>query len=585
MLLATRRKRSWLGIVPAVLALVACAPAHDSVPPLAAPRTSTVPKGAFVSDENDPKTWVRRLEDPVQRGPAVKHFRDLFDAALLNAEKNREDAKVKALLDAMVAPLTLLYADGAVQDDETRQDLLALLADTHDPRTAPALAKALGEDPKTRPDEVKLAAQATTTLAREGKALDVRLVDALWECFAKFRASQAKSFGLVGALHDSVLAVKHPSYGPKAVEMLSDAIDPQSPTSRLDRVQFWQATSIQVLGELKYGAAARPLVATLLTPAKSDLRPTVRSALQRMPNEAEGPLIAALKGTDPEFAKLASAFPDKAYVGVLAEILGYLSRNRGRDALVEALASADNDQNRTLLAMNLVRFPPERGSETAFLVAYKKVDPKSYLPLMGGRNARALLLRASANFYDPKLVDWLVKEKRAAKGDQVDEVTSDALDSLIKLMKPDQVKTVGLEVGKLAGLAVEKDKFKAASKVVEQCNVDASCYVRVLDQPVPPSPESAKMGAIKACGMAAMLGNETTRKDLLGKVDKIQEASVRLALVEAIDHLAPKGDLAAADVLEKIVQADAASANKAMLRPVDDQVMKIALSLRSRATQ
>jgi hypothetical protein len=585
MLLATRRKRSWLGFVPAVIALVGCAPAHDPVPPLAAPRTLTVPKGAFVSDESDPKTWSRRLEDPIQRGPAVKHLHDLFGDALLKAEKNRENAKVKALLDAMVAPLTQLYADGAVQDDETRKDLLALLADTHDPRTAPALAKALGEDPKTRPDELTLAAQATTILAKEGKALELRLVDALWDCFAKFRVSEAKSIRLTIAIHDAVLAVKHPSYGPKAVEMLSSAVDPKSPFSRLDQLQFWQSTSIQVLGQLKYGAAARPLVATLLTPSKGELYGVVRSALLRMPNEAEGPLIAALKGTDPDFAKLASAYPDNAYVGFLAETLGYLSRNRGRDALVEALASADNDQNRTLLAMNLVRFPPERVSETAFLAAYKRVDPKSYVPLMGGVNARSSLLRASSHFYDAKLVDWLVKEKHAAKEEQLDEVTSDALDSLIKLMKPDQVKTVGLEVGKLVGLAVEKDKFKAASKVVEQCKVDVSCYVRVLDEPVPPSPESAKMGAIKACWMAAMLGNDATRKELLGKVDKIQEASVRLALVEAIDHLAPKGDLAAADALEKIVQADVASGYKAMLSQVDDQVTKVALSLRSRATQ
>lgn len=492
---------------------------------------------------------------------------------------------MKALLDAMVGPLTQLYADGAIQDDETRKDLLALLADTHDLRIAPALAKALGEDPKTRPAEVKLAAQATTNLAKEGKALDMRLVDALWECFAKLRASQASSVDLVVAIHDAVLAVKHPSYGPKAVEKLSPAVDPKSPSSRLDQVQFWQMTAIQILSELKYGAAARPLVATLLTPSKSDLGATTRSALLRMPNEAEGPLIAALKGTDPELAKLASAYPDKGYIAVLAEPLGYLSRNRGRDALVQALGPADNDQNRTLLAMSLVRFPPDRASQNAFLAAYEKVDPETSLPFMGGRNARALLLRASASFYDAKQVDWLVKQKNTAKQDQLDEVTSDAFDSLIKLMKPDQVKTVGRELGKVAGPAVEKDKFKAASKVVDQCKVDASCYVRVLDEPVPPSPESAKMGAIKACWMAAMLGDEGTRKELLGKVDKIQEASVRLALVEAIDHLAPKGDLTAADVLEKVVQADVASGNKAMLYQADDQVTKVALSLRSRATQ
>jgi hypothetical protein len=54
--------------------------------------------------------------------------------------------------------------------------------------------------------------------------------------------------------------------------------------------------------------------------------------------------------------------------------------------------------------------------------------------------------------------------------------------------------------------------------------------------------------------------------------------------VEAIDHLAPKGDVAAADALDKIVDADRASGNK-LLMQADDAVAKVSLKLRSRATQ
>lgn len=556
--------------------------------PLAASAGFVVATGATLTacaDENDPKTWVKRLDDPAQRGPAVKRLQQFFEDGMTNANKNREDPKVKALLDDIVEPLTKQYTGGTIADEKTRKDLIKFLADTNDPRTAPALAKALKDyEPKKNEEDVKFAAQATKTLANAGKLTDQGLIDALWECFSKFRASQTNSINLVTEIHDAVLAVKHPSYGPKAVEKLAAPVDPKSPDSMRDQVQFWQMTAIQVIGELKFGAAAKPLVVTLLTPTKGDLRATVRTALLRMPKEAEGPLLAALKGTDPDLAKLASEYPDKAYVAVLSESIAYISRNAGRDALVEALGAADNDQNRTVLAMNLVHFPAEQKTQDAYLAAYNKIDPKAGIALMGGGNGRGILLQASSHFYDAKLVDWIVKEKNAAKGDQADEISPGAIDAMIKLMKADQVKTVGIVVGQLTGPATEKDKFNAASKVVEKCKEDASCYAKVLDEPIPSAPETAKMGAIKACWMAAMVGNEGTRKELLGKVDKIKDGGVRLALVEAIDHLAPKGDVAAADALDKIVDADRASGNK-LLMQADDAVAKVSLKLRSRATQ
>ena len=556
--------------------------------PLAASAGFVVATGATLTacaDENDPKTWVKRLDDPAQRGPAVKRLQQFFEDGMSNANKNREDPKVKALLDDIVEPLTKQYTGGTIADEKTRKDLIKFLADTNDPRTAPALAKALKDyEPKKNEEDVKFAAQATKTLANAGKLTDQGLIDALWECFSKFRASQTNSINLVTELHDAVLAVKHPSYGPKAVEKLAGPVDPKSPDSMRDQVQFWQMTAIQVIGELKFGAAAKPLVVTLLTPTKGDLRATVRTALLRMPKEAEGPLLAALKGTDPDLAKLASEYPDKAYVAVLSESIAYISRNAGRDAIVDALGAADNDQNRTVLAMNLVHFPAEQKTQDAYLAAYNKIDPKAGIALMGGGNGRGILLQASSHFYDAKLVDWIVKEKNAAKGDQADEISPGAIDAMIKLMKADQVKTVGIVVGQLTGPATEKDKFNAASKVVEKCKEDASCYAKVLDEPIPSSPETAKMGAIKACWMAAMVGNEGTRKELLGKVDKIKDGGVRLSLVEAIDHLAPKGDVAAADALDKIVDADRASGNK-LLMQADDAVAKVSLKLRSRATQ
>ena len=537
------------------------------------------------ADENDPKTWVKRLDDPAQRGAAVKRLQQFFEDGLSNASKNREDPKVKALLDDIVEPLTKQYTGGTIADEKTRKDLIKFLADTNDPRAAPALAKALKDyEPKKNDEDVRYAAQATKTLANAGKLTDQGLIDALWECFAKFRPSQANSINLVTEMHDAVLAVKHPSYGPKAVEKLSGVVDPKSPDSMMDQVMFWQKTAIQVIGELKFVAAAKPLVVVLLTPTKGDLRATVRTSLLKMPKEAEAPLIAALKGTDPDLAKLGATFPEKAHIAVLSETIAYISRNAGREAIIEALAAADSDQNRTILAMNLIHFPNDPKIEEAFLAAYGKIDPKAGIALMGGTNGRGILIQASSHFYDPKLVDWIIKEKAAAKGDQADEISPGAIDAMIKLMKADQVKQVGAVVSLLTGPATEKDKFNAATKVVERCKEETVCYLKVLDEPIPSSPETAKMGAIKATWMAAAFGNDGTRKELLGRIDKVKDASVRLSMAEAIDHLGPKGDVAGADQLDKMVEADKAGGNKALLQ-ADDAVAKVSLKLRSRATQ
>ena len=78
--------------------------------------------------------------------------------------------------------------------------------------------------------------------------------------------------------------------------------------------------------------------------------------------------------------------------------------------------------------------------------------------------------------------------------------------------------------------------------------------------------------------MAAIYGNAGTKGELVGKVDKVKDGSVRLAMVEAIDHLSPQGDAANADKLEAIVDSD----KKLGVNYATDEVYKIALKLRSR---
>ena len=530
------------------------------------------------ADENDPKTWVKRLDDPAQRAPAIKRLDEMFNAAMGSASNNREDPKVKAVIDDSIEALAKTYTAGGL-DEKTRKDLMKLIADMGDPRGAPAFAKAFKDyEPGKNDEDVKFAAQGTSRLSTTGKLSDQGLIDAIWDCFAKFQPSKAKSINLVKDLQGAIKTIKHPSWGPKAVALLNAPVtDPKNPEQGMDQLQFWQLTAVQLIGDTKYTAGVGPLVKVLMTPTKKDLTFPVRLALHKMPKESEPELVKALKG-EGDYQKLAEAYPEKAYLPLVAEPLAYISRPAGLAAITEALQSATNDQNRTMLATYLTYFPTEAKNVKAYTDAYAKVAPNAAIPLMGGANGHAILAGTAANFFDPSLTEWILKEVANAKGEAADAMPVSALPAAMKLMTVEQAKAVGDAVNKIPGQAIEKDMYKSASAVLDKCKKDAACYLGVLDTPVPSAPPAAKMGHVKAVWMAVELHPAGTKEKLLERVEKVKDGSVRLAILEGIDTLSPQGDAAAADKLEKLVETDRAAGNAAGT----DEMYRIALKLRSR---
>jgi hypothetical protein len=197
---------------------------------------------------------------------------------------------------------------------------------------------------------------------------------------------------------------------------------------------------------------------------------------------------------------------------------------------------------------------------------------------MGGGNARAIMAQAAAGFFDPSLTKWLLDENAAAKGDAADAMPPAALPCAIKLMTAATSKAVGNAVRAIPGNAIEKDMYASALPVLDRCKQDKACYLLALDAPVPATPPAARMGHVKAAWMAAIYGDAATRASLVAKLATTKDPSVRLAIAQAIDHLAPQGDVASAEKLEALVESE----NKAGLRGVSDELVKLALRLRSR---
>ena len=156
-------------------------------------------------DENDPKTWVKKLDDPAQRANAIKRLTQFYEDGMTKASNNAQAPEIKALLDTIVEPLTKTYTGGNL-DDKTRTDLMKFLAETHDPRTQPALAKALKDfEMGKTDDEARVACESINAMAKAGMKLDQTVIDELWNVFSAFHLSKTTSQRLYQAIHDAVV--------------------------------------------------------------------------------------------------------------------------------------------------------------------------------------------------------------------------------------------------------------------------------------------------------------------------------------------------------------------------------------------
>jgi hypothetical protein len=507
---------------------------------------------------------------------------------MTKASNDASAPEVKQLLDEIVDPMTKQYTAGNL-DDKTRTDLMKFLAETHDTRTQPAIAKALTDfEMGKTDDEVRVSCESINAMAKSGMKLEQNVLDALWAVFSKFQLSKTTSQRLYQSMHDAIVNVHEASFGDKAIDKLKGVVA-ESVDSQKDQLMWWQLTSVQVISDLRYTKAVKPLIVALLTPTKTGtLGATIQFALLKMAKDAEPELIKALNGQDPDYTKAAEGFEDKTNIGVIANVLAQLGRARGRDAILAALPNADTDTSRTELAQALVQMPGDPRNEPAYLAAYNKLTWDSSDKMLGALKARAALAQQSANFYDPKLLDWLLKEMKKAPDFQARLLQTEPA---IKLMTVDRKGEVAEAMSHLKKeapadiFALTQQMFDNASSALDKCKSDVSCYEGLLDQPIPTQPATANWKAIKAAWMTVIFGGGpsagATRAELVKHVDKVKNTGARIALVAAIDELAPQGDTKAADALDEVVATDAKGGDKEVIA-ADNTVAQVAWRLRMR---
>jgi hypothetical protein len=525
---------------------------------------------AGCADENDPATHVKKLSDPATRPAAVNRLIRFFEDAMTRDKGERTGPTVKPLLDQIVGPMTETCVAGDL-DERTNAKLIKFLSDTRDPKVEPCILKALKDyKPDATEEDVRSAARAVAALKLQGAA------SPLFDVFTKIKASKPKAATAYRDVHDAMVALLDKSWEPQLITYLGRPMDPKDGTVMRDE-QFWQVTSAEVLGLMKSTGAIKPLIKVLLSPAKGDMGSTAVLALVKIGKPSIPPAVALLKGEDKDLVDYAigealkGAGGDKAgadakkaasasYVNTAALILGTIGREETAAPLMEAVGKAE-DLPRAIIARELTKVPKTPATLKAFQDAFEKTPLNTSMP--SGNGAREALLDAGCNFYDASLVPWIVKTAMTMKGeeDSLEPIREASLSAAMKLMTPDQVKVVddlynmkATVDGKATtvGKGFEKE-YKIAKDLLAKCESKADCYVGKLSEPASQA-EDTQFQGIKSAFMSGVLGNADTRQKIVDALPKLTNPGVRFFSVQAIDALSPKGDVAMAQKLQKIVE-------------------------------
>jgi hypothetical protein len=500
--------------------------------------------------------------------------------------------RVRASVTIALALAALSACGGPAPPRERPATIVAPPPQTSTPPPAeiPRLARVLASYERGKNDqEMKRAAEEVLADAKSGVRTDRATADALWACFMRYEPSKTNSILGTQLLHDAVLAVKDPSYGDKALAAIRVPAS-RTPGRVNDQLEYWQTTAIQILRALRYEPAAKALVAVLLTKSKQSLANLADAAIRSIAAAAVPVLAAALAGSDPDLAKLEAEWgPDREWVAIVLHALGETTLPRARDAIVAFVPHLGSDANRLAAAQSLLYFPTTPRTVSTFEAIYESLPPVSKKGDTGGQ--RAVLLAAAGQLFDGALAAWALREASKATGEQAVGAQYGALTSAIALMGAGEKPAVARALARFEHAsmpAAEKKEllgrlhamFDQSAAALGACGRNASCYVKLLEQPIPAG-RDASWKAVKAARMAGMLGDDETRKDLVARLPNVKDAAARLAMALAINHLAPGGDTADADALDRIVADDLARRDFPAMRG-DDALTRVAAMLRAR---
>lgn len=525
-------------------------------------------------DESQPDYWVDKLQDGKWRAKATKRLDQFYQDALTKAGSKNDSPEVKALVDKLIEPLNTAYIDGyADYDSKTRVSLIKLIASFRDPRTAPALKKALAEFAKkpterVEEEDIKWAIRAQNDLKLP------ELSPLMLEVFLKLKTSGMLGGIVYKDLNDAMINTADKAWSADLRKALDAEIippneaDKESVPKYRDQL-FWQSAAAQCLGELGDASAVEPLIKVVLDPAKGDLATTAILALVKIGKPAAEGAVRLMRGENKpladfhiqrlmKVAKMEKPPEDEPYVALAAVIAGACGRPEVIGPMIEAAKTTAKEANKAAILRELSKIPANAQSKQAFREGFEKLGLDVGAP-PGQDKALITLAESVTRFYDPDMVPWLVERGEKIKGDAdaLKDLRAQILQSALKLAKTSDLPKLEQLLDKWGtkqeGKPVyERPLFDLTKKLLQDCGDREACYLDNIGKSDAQKTDTQFKG-IKAAYMLGIIGNEKTAEALVGKMPVLENAAVRYSASQAIDHLLPNGSEELSKKLRDIV--------------------------------
>jgi len=402
-------------------------------------------------DEQDPKTWVDRLDDPKRRDAALKRLLQFYEDAMTNDKKDRSGPNVKPLLELIVPPLTKLAQKGELST-KAQGDLIAFLADTRDPQVVPALVKAVNDyrmDDK-RPE--KYDSQMADVVRNLGEMVKLGVISnepevnkAIFGLFQRTHHSYPKArnqnFYLI--INKTLKLIKDPAWEGELVTMIEKPVKSLKPKfARTAQDQFyWQLTAAELLGQMKSKKAVKPLLKMVLSPFKAPTHNDALIALIRIGKPALDAAVPLMQGKDQELMDYSKeeeirALEDqgkrekeakkknkqdeeaaKAYRKMAVMVVGNIGTLGSVDPMLGMLETDDDDIKSTVVTQ-LHLLPQEEKVIDEFIEVYDSFSMSD--KTKDGDYPKFAMLGVADAFMNKKLLDHIIGTALQQKGDQGD---------------------------------------------------------------------------------------------------------------------------------------------------------------------
>jgi HEAT repeat protein len=506
------------------------------------------------ADPDDAAGQAKELSDPVRREYAVGNLTRLYAKSLTDAKSDRSAANVKQFSDVTHEQLVKTYVEHP-EDTRNGELIMALLYEMRDPRTLPALLKALEWRTEVNEEHAITAARTLAVIeipADKKEQVVKKLAEALDRVSGKRPVDNRMRVEFLRALGE----LNHPA----ASEVLTKVALRQSEEQNF----LINNLAVEQLGKLADPATVPALVEALylFDPAdpRNRLTAAVPAALVRIGKPALPPLVKVLKGEDPK--ALAST---KAWIEAV--------RQRAPQAAEQMNANAEMKKEASF-ALGTLGFPEaipplleaagdaDKGVQLGAAVALAQVNraesdtPKIREVLTKtyqnqDKMQRMQVLRAMQHLYDGGLQPFFLQVAKAPE-EELPDIRVIALNAFAMLAnKAEAAQAQAL-------IAADKSPYKQAFesqnahllKAASECDQEVDCWIKKLD-------DKNEDVVRKATYVLARYGrgNDKAIAALVAKLDHPKEL-VRGDVLSALDYMAVKGSPEAVAKIEKIRKAE-----------------------------